>query len=305
MNLNQENKTLLYSLLQLIDDPDEEVYSKVADRIRSMGEEVISPLESLWEITEDNAVQQRIESLIHDVQFSNLAARWKHWAEQGGSILDAMILLAQYKYPDLDEGKVRREYQKLKQDIWLELNPYLSPLEQINVINSIVFNFYSFSGIEIHRCKEDQFYIHKLFENKKGNSFSLGALLSGVLAELDVPMHCIQLPHQFLMAYFETIEPLFALDEVDTAQKLICYFDPNNGFVYAQRDIDNYFQKIGEEAKAAHFIPLKQTKLILVLMKELQYFLDQYGDYEAADDLSALISIVEKAQQPSGNSKLS
>lgn len=304
MNFNEQNKTLLYSLLQLIDDPDEEVYANVAERIRSMGEQVISPLESLWETTEDNAIQQRIESLIHDVQFSNLATRWKQWAEQDGSALDAMILMAQYKYPDLDEDKVRREYQKLKQDIWLELNPYLSPLEQINVINSIVFNFYNFTGIEIHRCKEDQFYIHKLFESKKGNSYSLGALLSTVLGELDVPLRCIQLPHQFLMAYFETIEPIFAFDEADSAQKLICYFDPNNGFVYAQRDIDNYFQKIGEEAKASHFLPLNKNKLILVLLKELQYYLNQYGDFQSADDVDALISIVETAQNRPGNTEL-
>lgn len=295
--MTEKDKNLLYSLLQLIDDPDEEVYATVAEQIRSMGTKVISPLESLWETTEDNQVQQRIEALIHDVQFSELTERWKLWVQEEGSILDALILISKYKYPELDEAKVRRDYQKLKQDIWLELNPYLSPIEQINVVNSIFFNFYGFVGVETHRSKEDQFYINRVFESKKGNSYSLGALLSAILEELDVPLRCIQLPHQFLMGYFETIEPLFTLDEGATALKLTMYFDPNNGYVYAQRDIDNYFQKIGEEAKLEYFLPLSKDKLVLILLQELQYYLDQYGDYDAADDYTKLIELVSSMQQ--------
>lgn len=292
MTEQDQMKKRLFNLIRLVDDPDEEVYATVARELQTIGVAAIQPLESLWEVTQDTQIQKRIESIIHHLQFEDLCERWKAWYEQKGTVLDALILIARYKYPELDEKQVRKQYQKLKQDIWLELNPYLTPLEQINVINSIVYNFYNFSGSEIFKSKEQHFYINKLFETKKGNSYSIGSLLSAILEELDVPLKCIQLPHQFLLGYFETFHPFFKTGEEESVMKLTCYVDPNNGYVYAQRDIDNYFQKIGEEAKSEYFLPLTTDQLIYVLLSEIQYFMEQYGDYDIAEDFAYIIQYV-------------
>ena len=60
------------ALLRLIDDPDDEVYDTVASKLLYYGKEIIPNLEQLWEVTEDEAVQERIELLIHRVHFHDL-----------------------------------------------------------------------------------------------------------------------------------------------------------------------------------------------------------------------------------------
>ena len=57
----QENKEIS-ALFHLIDDPDEEVFSSVSERIVSIGRAIIPNLEHLWENTPDESIQGRIKS---------------------------------------------------------------------------------------------------------------------------------------------------------------------------------------------------------------------------------------------------
>ena len=66
----QQNE--IYALFRLIDDPDNEVFDTVAAKLVHYGREIIPRLERLWEVTEDEAVQERIEMLIHRVHFQDL-----------------------------------------------------------------------------------------------------------------------------------------------------------------------------------------------------------------------------------------
>lgn len=292
--LDIEEEKKMNALLQLVDDPDEAVYEAVANEFLTLGVKAVEPLELLWDVTADEYIQKRIEILIHHIRIDDLIHQWNNWLESEGSILDALLLIAKMKYPNIDEELIHKQYNKLKQDIWLELNQYLTPLEQVNVVNSIFFNYYNFVGEEINHSKEDYFYINRIFETKKGNAYSLGALLSSVLMELDINLNCIQLPHQFLLAYYEIIHPFNAVQENETVMKLSCYVDPTNGNVFAQRDIDTYFKKIGEPIKDEYFLPLSHVQIAYTLLKELQYLLEGKSDYKGADMISYIIEQVFK-----------
>ena len=54
-----ENKEIK-ALLQLIDDPDEEVFNTVSNRIISFGKIIIPNLEDIWEHSTNEALQERI-----------------------------------------------------------------------------------------------------------------------------------------------------------------------------------------------------------------------------------------------------
>ena len=57
------------ALFTLIDDPDEEVYSTVSEKIVAYGKNIIPNLEHLWETTLSADVQERIEMIIHHLIF--------------------------------------------------------------------------------------------------------------------------------------------------------------------------------------------------------------------------------------------
>ena len=133
------------ALLRLIDDPDSEVYDTVASKLLNYGKEIIPNLEQLWEVTEDEDVQERIELLIHRVHFEDLQEDFVTWSNAANpELLRGAILLARFQFPDLNVPAILTQFDQLRRNIWLELNNYLSPMEQVNVFNSILYNFFKF-----------------------------------------------------------------------------------------------------------------------------------------------------------------
>jgi hypothetical protein len=101
----------------------------------------------LWETTPNEQVQHRIESLIHRLQLQDLQndlVAWKTAAQP--ELLAGALLCTRFQYPDLTIAPVLSEMEKLRRNVWLELNNYLTPLEQINVLTSILFSYYGLKG---------------------------------------------------------------------------------------------------------------------------------------------------------------
>ena len=91
METNRE----INALMHLIDDPDEEVFSTVSDRIISLGSEIIPNLENLWENTPDGGIQERIESLIHRLHFQDLQQEFTSWDRgERPDLLEGALLVA-------------------------------------------------------------------------------------------------------------------------------------------------------------------------------------------------------------------
>ncbi len=65
------------ALFTLIDDPDEEVFGAVTSKIVDYGKNIIPNLEHLWETTPDETIQLRIELLIHELHYRDLAEDFK------------------------------------------------------------------------------------------------------------------------------------------------------------------------------------------------------------------------------------
>src|SRR5664279_508744 len=139
----QENKEIS-ALFHLIDDPDEEVFSSVSDRIVSLGRAIIPNLENLWETTPDQNVQERIEMLIHKLHFRDLVEEFTEWKNGACELLQGALLVSKYRYPEMSTTTTLQEMEKIRRNIWLELNSYLTPLEQVNVITGILYSYYKF-----------------------------------------------------------------------------------------------------------------------------------------------------------------
>jgi len=164
----QENKEIS-ALFHLIDDPDEEVFNSVSDRIVSLGRAIIPNLENLWETTPDQNVQERIEMIIHRLHFRDLVEEFTAWKNGSCELLQGALLVAHYRYPEMNSTSALQELEKMRRNIWLELNSYLTPLEQVNVITGILYSYYKLKGNEVAYDFQDDFLINKVIEHKKGN----------------------------------------------------------------------------------------------------------------------------------------
>ena len=54
------------------------------------------------------------------------------------------------QYPDLINNTVIQEVEKIRRNIWLELNSYLTVLEQVNIINRIFLLIINIRVLKFH-----------------------------------------------------------------------------------------------------------------------------------------------------------
>ncbi len=135
------------SLIKLLDDPDREIFEHIHDKLISYGGEVIEYLESAWEQAFDPIQQERIANLVHEIQFGLMKEELKLWYQGGAfDLLQGVITINKYQYPDLDEQKLINQIESIKRDIWLQMIYDSSPSEQIKLINHVFYNIHGFSG---------------------------------------------------------------------------------------------------------------------------------------------------------------
>ena len=285
-----ENKEIS-ALFQLIDDPDEDVYSTVSQKIISFGKDIIPNLESLWENTINEDTQERIELLIHNLHFRDLTNDFINWAAGDAELLQGALLVARYHYPDMQASIVLQEIEKLRRNTWLELNNYLTPLEQINVITSIFYNYYKQKGVEFAYDSPDDYLINKILESKKGNAISNGIIYLVLCELLDIPVKAINIPRQFIMAYFDPQHDL--LNPVGHAsEKINFYIDPLNGQMYSHKDVESYFKRISVPPTTSYFRQLSNKRIIQFLLEELSKCFDNDRNRYKMNELISLANLL-------------
>src|SRR5687767_13759296 len=287
----EENKEIS-ALFHLIDDPDEEVFSHVSTRIIDYGKGIIPNLENLWENTISSEIQERIELLIHRLHYRDLTVDFTAWnANLHQDLLTAAILVARFQYPELTTASIYQEVEKLRRNIWLELNSYLTPLEQVNVLTSILYYYYSLKGTEVGYQNPEEFFINKQLETKRGNAIANGILYLILSELLDVPIRAINIPRQFVLGYFKS-DYDYTRHADNMLYKTEFFIDPMSGQVFTHKDVENYFKRINVPPVAAYFKPLDNRRIIQVLLEEYaKCFDDEKNKYKQLE-LLALAEIL-------------
>lgn len=287
----KENKQIK-ALLHLIDDPDEDVYSTVSEKILSFGKDIIPNLEQLWENIENEDTQERIEMLIHRVHFRELTEDFTAWKNNDADLMQGAYLVAKYNYPDLQPDTVKQEIEKLRRNTWLELNNYLTPIETVNVINSIFFNYYKLKGVEINYEHPDHFLINKTLESRKGNAIGNGINYLILCKLLDIPVKAINIPRQFLLGYYD--ERYELLNPAGHASEKVKFFiDSLTGQMYSHKDIESYFKRLSVPPVPSYFRPLNNKKVIQFLLEELSKCFDSERNRYKMEELRFLGNLLD------------
>lgn len=286
-----ENKEIS-ALFHLIDDPDDEVFNTVSERIVSLGKAIIPNLENLWENTPDEIIQERIEAIIHKLHFRDLVIEFTNWKDGHCDLLQGALLIAKYQYPDLNIYTSMQEIEKMRRNIWLELNSYLTPLEQINIVTGILYNYFKLKGGEIAYDQPEDFFINLVLESKKGNSITNGIIYTALCHLLDLPVKAVNIPRQFILGYFE-VEYNYPNPVSIISNKINFYIDPLNGQIYTHKDVENYFKRISVPPTPSYFKPLSNKKVIQFLIEELCKCFDNEKSRYKQTDLNYLAALLD------------
>lgn len=287
-----ETNTEISALLHLLDDPDEEVFEAVSTKIVDYGKPIIPNLEHLWETTPDEPTQERIEVLIHRLHYRDLAEDFRQWNVSGHHDLTlGALLTCKFQYPEMATAPVMQEIEKVRRNIWLELNNYLTPLEQINIVTSILYSYYGLKGNETNYKEPNEFLLHKTLEAKRGNQVSNGILYLLLCEMLDIPVRAINLPKQFIVAYFKygySDEQL-----LNPVEKIEFFIDPTSGQVFTHKDVDNYFKRISVPPIDHYFKPQKNKEVIKQLLEEFSKCFSGEKDIYKQAELMDLVKLLD------------
>ena len=292
MHSNKE----ISALLKLIDDPDYEVYDTVASKLLHYGKDIIPRLEQLWEVTDDTEVQERIVLLIHRVHFEDLQAEFVAWNSTfQPELLRGAMLLAKFQFPDLNVPAILTQFDQLRRNIWLELNNYLTPLEQVNVFNSILYSYFKLQGHELTEREPKFFFINQVLDTKQGNSYSIGIIYLALCEILDIPIFAVDVPRQFIFAYIDTLHNF--LDPDDKGINQIRFFiDPLNGTPYTHKDVMAYLKKINAGENEAFFAPILTRRIIYKMMEELVLCYRYRREEQKADEIQQLMRLISEVE---------
>jgi Transglutaminase-like superfamily len=285
------------ALLHLIDDPDDEVYSQVSEKIISLGKEIIPNLEHLWETTADEYMQERIEMLIHSLHFRDLQMDLKAWAnDKEHDLFTGALLISRYQYPDLNLLTYYQELEKMRRNVWLELNSFLTSLEKVNVLNNILFNYYKIKGTEINYSHPDDFLVHKLVEAKKGNAIPIGILILSMANLLDINLYMVNIPRQFILAYFDD-DPENNTGIEFPPEHIQFYMDGASGQIFSHKDVETYFKRISVPPTASYFKALNNKRIIQRMLEEYAKCFDNEKNAYKKNDLLSLAAQLNESDE--------
>ena len=289
------NKKELKALLHLLDDPDMEVFSSVEDKLLSYGAPVIPELENLWENTISEEVQERIEMIIHTIHYRDLKTEFINWSNGECELLYGALLVAKYQYPEIQSVSALQEIERIRRNIWLEMNSYMTPLEQVKVIESILYNYYKMKGGEIAYDQPNEFMLHKVIESKKGNAISNGILYLLMGELLDLPVRAINLPRQFVLAWFSHQALYDNNFEQDNPGGMIkFYVDPNSGAAFSNKDVELYLKRINVPPTPSYFKPMHNRQIIQLLLEQFACCFDDPAYAYKKRELEELSKLIDK-----------
>ncbi len=279
------------SLINLLDDPDRNVFEAVRSKLNNLGTEVVHYLEEAWENSLDELFQSRIENITQDIQFNNIKLKLKQWVESGSNdLLMGAIIISQYQYPDINKQEIENGIEKIKKNIWLEISTQLTALEKTKIINHILFDVHGFSrNSSFHKSAQSHFINH-LFQTKKGSPIALAILYASIAQSLDLPIYGVALPKNFILCYKDLSGSPFN-EEIEN--EVLFYINPfNKGVVFGKKEVTQFIKQQKLENKQAYFKACSNKETLVILIKTLIEFYNYNSDHTKVNDYETLLKIL-------------
>jgi regulator of sirC expression with transglutaminase-like and TPR domain len=256
------------SLITLLDDPDTNVFTTVADKIIKEGNEVIPILENVWEKSTDPLLQNRIENIIDSIQYNYLAEEFQKWAQSPEmDLLQGTILVTKIQFPDLNTKPIHDEIEKIRRDIWLELNSSLTALEKVKIINHVIFSLYGYKPDTTNYIDPKKYFINTLIETKQGGPIILSLFYAIIAQKLGLPIYCVNLPHNFVLGYKDRYYQKTSDDPAEEKRSILFYINPfNQGSLFGTKEIELFLKKQKIEEELSFYLSCSNKEAILQLI---------------------------------------
>ncbi|HAN76471.1 MAG TPA: hypothetical protein DCQ31_01205 [Bacteroidales bacterium] len=282
----------LLALIKLIEDPDEIVFEAVSKRLIEAGSSVVAELERQWTVDSSPLLNDRILNLVREIQFNATCSNLKAWYENDyHNLLEGLLIVSSYQYPEMNRQLILEKYARIEQAVWLELNNEITALEQVKVLNHILFKVNKFGNSKTPYSPEN-YFINQVIDTQKGNSMSLALLYMVVANKLGIPLGGVNLLGNYILAYVDQNAFKTNYDKI-THNEILFYINPyNKGAVLGKREIDIYLTERKQEILDKFYIPVDNRVIIKQLLDDLIFAYGEIGYTHKADEIKKMMDML-------------
>lgn len=215
------NENKLTALLSLLDDPTPEIYKRIENELINLPVSAIPQLEDYWLDSKSTILQERLEQVINKIQFTHVKNELISWGKTDSQdLIEGAILVNKSYNPNLITDPIRKEIEKIKKDVWLELNDQLTALEKIKILNHFFYNIYNYQALSPNQPTNWDGDIGTVLSQKQGNYIIISIIYAGIAQELGIPVYGINLADSVLLCYIDKNasnkdEILFYINPID------------------------------------------------------------------------------------------
>ncbi len=275
----------LKALISLLEDDDPEVKGLVHGKLISLGLHVIPMLEHAWEEENNAFVQEAIEEIIYKIQSEESVNRLETWFRlPEPDLLEGWINFTLFQYPELDAEMIRKQFSRLANRTWLELNSGMKVRDKIAVLNRMIFVRERFRSNRKNLTEPQNFFVNGLLDTKKGAPVSLGILYMVLARTLEIPMNGLVLPGYFVLKYGGREEEVF----IDVF---------NKGALFQQEHLHKYLDEMNVQKQEKYYQPASNQKIILALINSLIMAYDRRKDHEKLAELRHLVDKLDVGEE--------
>lgn len=293
------SETEIRALITLIEDPDQEVYDQVRERIVSLGDDVVPILERAWEFEDHGDLfRDRIEDILETIHLSGVTERLIAWRDGGGEdLLTGALIISRYRYPDMDEQKVKARLASIRQDIWLELNDHLTAFEKVRVFNHIFFQIHGFKGNKRNYHAPQNSYINEVLDSRTGNPLSLAIIYQVLAEDLHIPLRGVNLPNHFVLAYLDE-DSMGGADSGQQGEENVLFYVNafSQGDILGRNEINEFLDKLKIEPRPSFYSPCTNMDIIRRQLNNLANSYEKLGDSQRSTDLERLRDLLGKSE---------
>lgn len=274
----------LKALIDLLEDPDKEVYKTVKNELIDQGTDVIPNLEDAWEKNFNSLTQDRVEEIIREIQFNSLIAELKSWIASPKNLLEGWLIISRYQYPELKINSFEEELNKIAEEAKISIKKYDSDLEKISTLNYILFNKYGYRGNMRNFHSPENSFINDVIENKKGNPLSLSIIYIYICQKIGLPICGVNMPKHFIVG-FES-DNHFDIDSIKF------YINPfSRGTILNRQDLEKFLKREKIKESSKYFSPCSNKEILKRLINNLLHSYTYRSKKEKAEDMVTFLQL--------------
>jgi len=280
----------IQALIRLLEDPDPRINSVVKAKLVSYGKVVLPHIELAWHADIHNQEhQERTVEVLRQIQIDDLKVKLQKWKDSSTrDLLEGTIIISQFQFPDVDVAEIEAEIERIKQQVWLEINEDNTAFEIVKIFNHVLFDLCGFQPSKSNFHAPQNSYIDYVLKHKKGNPLSLSVLYSIIAQRLEIPIYGVNLPNQFVLGYLDENQTLKMLD-ANSDKNVLFYINPfSKGRIFDSNEIEGYLRSLNIPLKNNYIEPCSNTDILKRMLKNLSYSYQKVGENGKVNELNEL-----------------